>query len=258
MSSKAKDKQRKRKKVQWDLEKAEIENYRKLGPGYKAALRTKGCVLPFYEILDSAEEEFHRIVTCAKSVHPSLHEVYEVEMDDLEDEVGWKRLGLPSDWSQVFYTCEDELAESYQAKDKSANLRGAATAFFDDRGGFHTIIQVIKNPKCDWEHKEYKYILKLPVLLHEIGHVKDYEEKINFNRDAKTADLIEGEVYANIFALTECFRRGYYLGGEMFLDSWAKYKNDTDCRGEMVRRLFQRFQKPTYTKWMDFELEPKP
>jgi hypothetical protein len=254
MAAKDKERERKRRKAQWEREKAEIDNYRRFGPRFKSALRAKGCVLPFYEALDSAEDEFRRIVEWAKANHPSLQGVFEVGVDDLDDEEGWRRLGLPSDWTQVFYTCGDEAAQSYKSRDTTANLRGAATGFFDGGGVFRTIIQVIKNPECSWEHKEYKYLLKLPVLLHEIGHVKDYEEKINFDRDTKTADLIEGEVYANVFALTECFRRGYHLGGEMFLDSWAQYVNDEGYRGEMARRLFQRFQKPTYKKWQDYDL----
>ena len=121
-------------------------------------------------------------------------------------------------------------------------------------GAFHRIIQVVKNPACQWEHKEYKYALKLPVLLHEIGHVKDFEGKVNLDRDSKTADLIEGEVYANLFALDECFRRGFYISGRMYLDSLTAYRDASDYRGEVARRLLDRFQHPTYRQWMDYDI----
>ena len=220
----------------------------------KVALKAKGCVLPFFDTLDSFEAEFKKLVAWAKTDFPSLHEVFEVSPADLDAEGDWGRLGLPGDWVQVRFDCDDELAASYTARDTTANLRGATTGFHDGSGGFHTIIQVVKNPACRWEHKEYKYALKLPVLLHEIGHVKDYESKINFDRDSKTADLIEGEVYAHLFALDECFRRAYFMSGGMYLDSLTDYKDATDYRGEVVRRLLARFQKPTYRQWMDYEL----
>lgn len=94
----------------------------------------------------------------------------------------------------------------------------------------------------------------MPFLLHELGHVKDYENKINFDRDTKTADFIEAEVYANLFALDESFRRGYYLAGESFLDSMTAHQNTEDHRGEVCRRLLARFQKPAYRPWTDYKL----
>lgn len=113
---------------------------------------------------------------------------------------------------------------------------------------------MIRNPACKWEHKEYKYALKLPVLLHEVGHVKDMEGKVHFDRDSKTVDLIEAEVYAHCFSLNECFDRAYYMSGEMYLDSLTAYKHASGYRGEVVRRLLNRFEKPVFRQWMDFDL----
>jgi hypothetical protein len=254
MPKKDKERKRQRKQEQWEREKAEAEDRWRKAPQMKAALRAKGCVLPFYDTLDSYEAEFKKLVVWAKGSFRSLHEVFEVSPTDLDDEGDWGRLGLPADWTQIRFDFDHELASSYIARDTEANLRGVTTGFHDTTGGFHTIIQVIKNPACRWEHKEYRYILKLPVLLHEIGHVKDYENKVNFDRDTKRADLIEGEVFAHIFALDECFRRAYYMSGSMYLDSLTTYKDATDYRGEVTRRVLARFQKPVYRQWMDYDL----
>jgi len=254
MPKKDKERKRQRKQKQWEREKAEIEDRWRKAPHMKAALRAKGCILPFYDTLDSYEAEFGKLVAWAKAEFRSLHEVYEVSPIDLDDEGDWGRLGLPADWTQILFDCDDALAASYTTRDTTANLRGATTGFRDATGEFHTIIQVVKNPACQWEHKEFKYALKLPVLLHEIGHVTDYESKINFDRDSKRADLIEGEVYAHLFTLDECFRRAYYMSGTTYLDSLAAYKDASDYRGEVVRRVLARFQKPTHRPWMDYDL----
>ena len=242
------------KQRQWKIEKTEIENLWNQAKKLKPALKAKGCDLPFYDFLDSYETEFNRLVAWAKETCPSLHGVFEISNGDFDSETDWGRLGLPADWMQVFFVCDDETATSYTARDSSANLRGAATGFHDPSGRFHTVIEVIKNPECKWEHKEYKYAFKLPILLHEIGHVRDYENKGHFNPELKTADLIEGEVYAHLFALDECFRRAYFTSGVMYLDSLMDYKDSSDYRGEVVRRLLSRFNKPEYKQWLDYDL----
>jgi hypothetical protein len=245
-----KDKQEEaRRQAKWKEEKARIEERRKVGPKMKAHVRAKGCNLPFYDGIDSAEEEFHRLVVWAKEQCRSLHAVFEAEGKLIDDAAS---LGLPADWEQVTFDMDDQVAESYLARDSKANLRGMTVAFRDAKGEFHTVILVIKNPDCSFEHKENKYLLKLPILLHEIGHVKDHEGQINFKRDTNRVDMIEAEVYANIFALQQSFARAYYLSGEMFLDAIISYKDDKGYRGEVTRRVVDQFKKPEYREWGEF------
>ena len=40
----------------------------------------------------------------------------------------------------------------------------------------------------------------------------------------------------------------------MYLDSLTAYKDAADYRGEVVRRLLARFQKPVYRQWMDYDI----
>lgn len=256
MTSKKKEAERKRRQAKWERENAAIEEARRVAPAMKAALKAKGCDLPFYESIDSAEDEFNRLVAWAKSTRWSLRGVFEMPYDEIDIEADWQRFGIPDDWVQLKYDCSDELAESYTARDKKANLRGAATGFRNKNGEFCTIIQVVRNFEYKFEHKERKYLLKLPVLLHEIGHVMDFEEKINFDRDTGRADFIEAEVYANVFALESCFERGYFMAAEVFLESLSQYKADADHRGEVVRRLLKRFSIPAYRKWVEYDVNP--
>ena len=83
------------------------------------------------------------------------------------------------------------------------------------------------------------------MLLHEIGHVRDFENETHFDRDSKTTDLIEGETYA----LDECIRRPYSLNGDMYFDALANYKEASNYWGQVVRRVVARFQRPSFRQW---------
>lgn len=121
------DKERRKQRDQalWEREKKELEERRKNGPAMKVALRAKGCVLPLYDFLDSYEDEFKKIVTWAKTEFRSLDDVFERSPDEMDND--WKRLGLPDDWQQIFFSCDDEHAASYNDGDPNATLRGGPT-----------------------------------------------------------------------------------------------------------------------------------
>jgi hypothetical protein len=239
---------------QWAEEDARIQRFRSLAPGMKAELRKLGCNLPFYEWLDSYEAEFAKIVTWGKAEFHTLYDVFEVGKGKLDRQLGWRTLGLPADWSHLRIAFDDEAVQSYILPDDNACLRGSTTLFRDSAGLLRSVVRVIKNPEFTAKHKDYRYSLKLPILLHELGHVNDYEKKINLDVDSRSGDLIEAEVYANLFALNECFRRAYYLSGNTLLEALAGYKNALDYRGVVANRVFERFQKPAYRPWTDYDL----
>lgn len=249
--SKAKSRDRERRQIQWERERDDIQNFRMKGIKMKAFLRSKGFDLPFFDCFDSYEDEFKKLVNWAKIEFPSLHNVYELSREEFEDN-DWQKLGLPSDWEQVFFNIDDESAKSYLKKKTDATLEGCTVAFLDGAKNRRTIIKMLKNPQCKYEHKEYKYLWNLPVLLHEIGHVKDHHENINFKPNDEIVDIIEAEVFANLFALNECYRRSYFMSGDFCLESLTQYQEATDYRGEVVRRLLQRFQKPPFVSWQMF------
>lgn len=247
-----KERRKQQEQAQWERENKQLREIRSNVLEKKAALKAKGCFLPFYDFLDSYEDEFKKVVAWARTEFRSLHDVFELLPDEMDND--WKRLGLPGDWQQIFFKCDDEHAASYNDDDPNANLRGGAVGFLDFNNNLHTIIQVIKNPQFGKKHKEHKYAFKIPILFHEVGHVKDYEEKINFNHETKTADLIEAEVFAHLFALKECYQRAYYISGDSWLASLMKHKDHTDYRGEVVRRVIERFEKPAFMPWLDFDI----
>jgi hypothetical protein len=147
-----KDRERQRKKQKWETEDAGIKARWQKAPQMKAALRAKGCVLPFYDFLDSYEVEFKKLVAWAKAEFRSLHDVYEVSHADLDNDSNWTRLGLPKHWQQVRFDCDGDLAASYTKRDSNANMRGSTVAFRDDTNNLHTIVEVLRNPVCGLEH----------------------------------------------------------------------------------------------------------
>jgi hypothetical protein len=84
MSRKEKARKKQAKQAQWEQKKAQREEQRKNAALMKAALQAKGCILPYYEYVDSAEEEFKRLVVWGKSAFRSLHGIFEVSTADLD------------------------------------------------------------------------------------------------------------------------------------------------------------------------------
>jgi len=219
---------------QWELENAEVLSFRRKAPYMKMILRSRGCDLPFYDFLDPYETEFAKLVDEFSALLPTLIGVYEVAQDEL-DSTDWGRFGGASDWQQVFYRSDDETG-TYGKEDKKANVRGRAVTLRDAGGGIHTLVRIYRNVKCRSRHKDLKYVLKIPALLHELGHVIDIEKRINFDPDQESCRVVDAEVFANRYALEQCVERGYRQSLVTWLDSWREYLGAKDYRGEVARR----------------------
>src|SRR4051812_38657038 len=108
MTKKDKERERRRKQEQWAKESAQITANQRFAGRMKRDLRAKGCVLPFYEMMDSSEEEFNRVAAWAKSEFRTLHGVFEVDAAVLDGPTHPHRLQVPEGGQQVIYKCEDE------------------------------------------------------------------------------------------------------------------------------------------------------
>lgn len=238
-SRKKKKSQRDRRKEQaqrqWKSENAELLSFRKKAPFQKMILRSRGCDLPFYDFLDSYEAEFAKLVDEFMASHPTLIGIHEVEAEE-SDSTDWGRFGGSADWRQVFYSCDDDATNTYGERDKKANIKGSTVTLRDPEGGIHTLVCICRNVKCASQHRDLKYAVKIPALLHEIGHVIDIEKRINFDPAKETCRIIDAEVFANRYALEQCVERGYRQSLGLWLDSWREYVDAKDYRGEVARR----------------------
>lgn len=229
-----KDRKKQQAQKQWESENAQLLSFRKKTPYMKMILRSRGCDLPFYDFLDSYESEFAKLVDEFSVSQPTLIGIHEVEEKEL-DSTDWERFGGTANLQQIFYDCDDDVASTY-GEDKKANVKGNTVTLRDSDGGIHTLVRTCRNMKSRFQHKDLKYALKIPALLHEVGHVIDIERRINFDPDKESCRIIDAEVFANRYALEQCVKRGYRQCLGMWLDSWQNYLDAKDYRGEVARR----------------------
>src|SRR5262245_52910713 len=130
------DKISRERQAKWMKENQQLRNFWRKAPQIIPKLRQCGCELPFFEMLEPYEPEFHKLIDWAKIEFASLFGVFEVESAEL-DQNEWHRFGISPDWQQVFFKSDEELASSYEIRDDSANLRGSTTGFLDGNRKLH-------------------------------------------------------------------------------------------------------------------------
>ena len=221
-------------------------------PQVKAALRAKGCDLPFYDFLDSYADEFARTVDEAKRQHPTLVAVHEVERVQFR-EIDWSALGY-ANYQQIIFETDDDVGD-YGSDDPAANLSGKAAAFRDRNNELRTVIVLRRRIERNMP-RDMQYALKVAALLHEIGHVHDIENRINFDVDARRANVLEGEVFANLFCLDKLASRQLLQSYAMVANALREASVRNDFLGEVARRVLQRLPDHRLVDWQGIELDP--
>jgi hypothetical protein len=205
-------------------------------------------VLPFYEYIDPYTDEFQKQVAEAKSKYPAIAGIHEVE-DDMYHKPDWAALGYGDFQKIVFHT--DDPAHDYGMPDDKANMCGYVNAFLDLQQQLRLVVIVRKAVK-DFEHRDLKYVMKVATLLHEVGHVHDIVNGINFDLKARSAQIIEAEVFANLFALERLAERQLVQSYKLLVEALRKASKDQDgYLGEVGRRVIQRLPEPKLIVWTD-------
>jgi hypothetical protein len=242
--SKRRDQERAKRERRKARQLADLKDIRASARFWKAYMRNRGCDLPFYDFLDSYEDEFNRITTEAMNTYPSLLGIHEVD-----EPVYRKR-----DWSALGYghpidlTWTNEVGD-YDAYNSKANLCGVATIFEGEDGRYRTAIMIRRAVKNKFEHKEFKYVTKIAALCHEIGHVHDIENEINFDLKARTADIIEAEVFANLFALKMMAERQLNMSYRQLFDAFPIAMRNGGYLAEVCRRVLERNPQHELVDW---------
>jgi hypothetical protein len=246
-SSKKQDARAKKKK-QWEQEDKTIKNFWAKAPYIKAILQRRGCILPFYDHLDSYADEFRRIADAAQAEYPSLLGVHEVDDAIFSDnEKNWPKLGY-GDLQRIVFGIEDGVSD-YDTVSADANLRGSMSAFLDPDGNLRSVILIQQSVKASVRHREYKYAMKIASLFHEIGHVQDLERGLNFDVPERRLQIVEAEVFAHLFALEQMAQRNLAES----LDILVRGLRDAIPQGgylsEVAKTVLER--SPTYqlVKW---------
>jgi hypothetical protein len=243
------------KQRQWKQENEMLKECRAKAPYRKAALRGRGCVLPFYDYLDSYADEFQRIAGAAKAEHPSLVEVHEVDDQTVADnERNWSKLGY-GQFQQIFFEIEEGVPD-YGAGSLDANLCGSMSAFLDTDQNLRSVILIRQTVKASVQHRELKYALKIASLLHEIGHVLDLEQGLNFDVPARRLSVIEAEVFAHLFALEQMAKRSLVQSFNMLSDGLRDAIPKGGYVSEVAQRVLDRLPSYQLTDWQSVLDDP--
>lgn len=245
------DKKRAARQKEWEAERDRLHNIRSKAPQVKAIARSRGFALPFFDALDSYEAEFNKVVEEAQATFPSIIGVFEVDSEDaaLRER---EKYGVGSDWEHIRYTCSDPTAGTYNDPDLTGNINGNTTAFREPGGRVRTLVMIRRAVAGVMRHRDAKYAFKLIALFHELGHVDDIEKQTNFHFNGGTADIIEAEVYAHLYALERCNRRGLFMSADTLEDALKKYPGGADYRAEVARRVLARYQRPERKGWGEY------
>jgi hypothetical protein len=252
---KEKQKERDRKQRQWEQEDKTIKDLRRKAPYIKMIVRGRGCVLPFYDYLDSYSDEFQRIDAAARAEHPSLIGVHEVDEHTFaESEKNWLKLGY-GNLQQVFFDMDRELSE-YGKGSPNANLCGSMSAFLDSDQNVRSVILIRQTVKGTLQHRELKYALKLASLLHEVGHVHDLEQGLNFDVPAKRFRVIEAEVFAHLFALEQMAKRNLRQSFNMLIDGLRDAIPKGGYGSEVAKKVLDQLPEYQLIDWQSVFSQP--
>ena len=222
---------------------------RETGKKIKPYLRKVGCDLPFYDYIDHYEPQFTGIVRDALKERSSLIAVHEVAPTTLDD-TDWSELGY-GNLRQVFFSIPDECAD-YVKSDAQANLRGSATFFKSEDGSMKSVVLVQKRLKGSDNTREFQYAMKLPALVHEIGHVIDAEQELNIRFSGEEMDVIAAEVFAHVYALDQlasrCLRQSYLS----LYEALARIADAPGYIGEIGRGVLDQHERVDIPNWRDF------
>lgn len=256
-SKKRKNRREKVKSKQRRLDaRVEAEKIQAKAPYIKSILRNRGCDLPFYDYLDSYREEFERTARQAISEHDSLMGVYEV--DDAvysNPERDWGQFGH-GELEQIYFDIGEEFADYGKSLGKQANLCGCMSVFLDSEGEVKTLILIRRSVPGTSVSSDQKYAFKIAALLHEIGHVTDVENAINFEIDCRRFDVVEAEVYANLYCLDRLAERSLVVSYSMLHDALQDAANRSGYMASIGAEVIRRVRDYSFTDWNVFMDQP--
>lgn len=254
-STKDKRRERAKRQRQWEHEHKTIKEFRAKAPYIKMILRGRGCVLPFYDYLDSYADEFQRIGETAKHDHPSLIGIHEVDDHTFgENEKNWPKLGY-GDLEQVFFNIGEDVPD-YGTGSLDANLCGSMSVFLDPERNVRSVILIRHAVKGSMQHRDLKYALKVASLLHEIGHVQDLEQGLSFDVATRRLRVIEAEVFAHVFALEEMAKRSLVHSFNMLAGGLREAIPEGGYVSEVAKKVLERLPTHQLTNWQTFLERP--
>ena len=242
------DKAKRQKCLQEQRQVAELEKLRETGGKLKPFLRDAGCDLRFYDFLDGFKDEFDRISETAIKERPSLLAIHEVSAAML-DETDWQQLGY-GHFEQLDLQI-DEKHTDYGLLGTHANIRGCASFFRGESGKLKSVVLVQKKAKASQLGSDLQYATKIAALAHEIGHVVDAERNGVIHFDGMV-DIIEAEIFANVYALEFMAPRGLRRSYLMLYEALEELQGSDGYLGEVANGVIDRHAKVEIPDWCEY------
>lgn len=231
-------------------EKEQLRDLRRKAPHIKALMKLRGIEPAFCDYLDSYEEEFHRVAEVALVEHASLLGIHEFD-DEIyrAPEKHFSDFGCDG-LTQIFFNIDDQYTD-YGSGTAESNMAGVTFAFDNADGDLRTLILIKRDISTTVQHEDLKYAVKIGALYHEIGHVDDWERGINFRGRPEKMDIIESEVYANLFAFEMLAKRNMKQSYDMLADAMEVAATRDNYLAMVARSVIARLPKHQLAEWQD-------
>ena len=254
----AKKRKSKRKVEQLRLKIAEenrLQECRELAKVARPILEEAGIHFKFFDHADSYVQKFRQIADDAIRDHASLLGVHLVGNEFL-DEPKWAELGY-TDLIPLNIDANDTIGygDVPRAIDRNRiNIRGTCNLFRGKNAEINTIILVPQylGATKTLVHPEQKASMRIGTLYHEIGHVNDVENEINFNFESNTYNVLEAEVYANIYLLEQLSNNDLWFTYSRFREIFEEHaiNAETGPLYEISRRVLDAASPLEPRDWM--------
>ncbi|HEX4793457.1 MAG TPA: hypothetical protein VH370_06675 [Humisphaera sp.] len=227
----AKNRKSERRRKEFDRLDTQFSEFHRSAPKVKSILRSRGINLAFHDFYDSYAAEFAKLVAEAKREHSSLIDAVLLEDTDYFSRryskfaPGMQQIHWRIDAGRQDYA--EHATPGASARDP-ALIAGVTNAFYATDGRLKIFIGLRRSVPAAI-HTEEKSVFRIVALLHEIGHMLDMEQQINFNHPNRTCNIIEAEIFAHLHALKIMAERSYHQCFELLVDALRRSASDPNC-----------------------------
>ncbi|OEF48245.1 hypothetical protein A1OW_15830 [Enterovibrio norvegicus] len=183
--------------------------------------------------------------------------IFEVDAASLRltSEERLKKYGIDFDSVLFYETFEDEIETSGYGE--SEDIQGLVENYVKDEK-IHSVISIIKDPKIDGyeledsDYRELSSLYKYLTLLHELGHVDDFNNGFNYYHESHKVNLTKAEAYADIFVIkylknkTNPFEK---LALKFFCKSILERKRRDYFYSEVHKEITKKILESKIRKW---------
>ncbi|NAX48820.1 hypothetical protein CAG70_17690 [Photobacterium halotolerans] len=163
----------------------------------------------------------------------------------LSPEENFAQLGIQYDEILRYLDIEDDSRSVGYGE--SVDIKAWTTNFIIS-GELKSAVFIISNPeysgcKLSGENEdEFLTMLKFMSLVHELGHVHDFQNSINFDHDERHVKLCDAEAYADVFAI-KYFKSLKHPYGDFALKLYSRAMLERLSSSEFYKQVHSRIKK---------------